>query len=42
MMSGVSPFEFLFTPGVTYILFERLDFAPRRIFTDGRGWPDDR
>ena len=40
MMSGVSPFEFLFTPGITYMLFERLDFAPRRIYTDGRGWPD--
>ena len=40
MMSGVSPFEFLFTPGITYMLFERTDFAPRRIYTDGRGWPD--
>ena len=40
MMSGVSPFEFLFTPNITYMLFERTDFAPRRIYTDGRGWPD--
>jgi hypothetical protein len=39
MMSGVSPFEFLFTPGVTYMLFERTDFSPRRIYTDGRDWP---
>jgi hypothetical protein len=39
MMSGVSPFEFLFTPGITYMLFERTEFAPRRIYTDGRDWP---
>jgi hypothetical protein len=39
MMSGVSPFEFLFTPGITYMLFERTEFAPRRIYTDGRDFP---
>jgi hypothetical protein len=39
MMSGVSPFEFLLAPGITYILFERTEFAPRRIYTDGRDWP---
>jgi hypothetical protein len=39
MMSGVSPFEFLITPGVTYILFERTEFSPRRVYTDGRDWP---
>jgi hypothetical protein len=39
MMSGVSPFEFLFAPTITYILFERTEFAPRRIYTDGRAWP---
>jgi len=39
MMSGVSPFEFVFAPSLTYILFERTEFAPRRIYTDGRDWP---
>jgi hypothetical protein len=39
MMSGVSPMELLISPGVTHILFERNDFAPRRIYTDGRAWP---
>ena len=38
-MSGVSMFEFLFSPSVTHILFERTEFAPRRIYTDGRDWP---
>ncbi|HWS66043.1 MAG TPA: hypothetical protein VN325_25065, partial [Steroidobacteraceae bacterium] len=39
MMSGVSMFEFLFSPSITHILFERTEFAPRRIYTDGRDWP---
>src|SRR5262249_32225776 len=32
------PMEFIFTPKTTYILFE--NNMPRRIYTDGRGWPD--
>jgi hypothetical protein len=39
IMSGVSPFEFLVSPGITHILFERTEFSPRRIYTDGRDWP---
>ena len=39
MMSGVSPFEFLILPGATYMVFERTEFSPRRIYTDGRDWP---
>ena len=39
MMSGVSQFEFLLSPSVTHILFERTEFSPRRIYTDGRDWP---
>jgi hypothetical protein len=39
MMSGVTMFEFLFSPNITHILFERPGFAPRRIYTDGRDWP---
>ena len=39
MMSGVSMFEFLVSPSATHIVYERTDFSPRRIFTDGRDWP---
>jgi hypothetical protein len=39
MMSGIALMEFLFSPGVTHILFDRNDYAPRRIYTDGRTWP---
>jgi hypothetical protein len=38
-MNGVSPFEFLFSPKVTHILFEETTRPPRRIYTDGRDWP---
>jgi hypothetical protein len=45
-MSGIALMEFLISPGVTHILFNRNDYAPRRIYTDGRDWPkighDDR
>jgi hypothetical protein len=37
MMTAVFPMEFVFTPAITFILFENM--MPRRIFTDGRGWP---
>ncbi len=39
VMSGVSPFEFLIAPSITHVLFERTEFSPRRIYTDGRDWP---
>jgi hypothetical protein len=39
MMTAVRPFEFVITPGVTYVNFE--NNQPRRIFTDGRGFPKD-
>jgi hypothetical protein len=39
MMSGVSPFEILISPDATHMLFERTEFSPRRIYTDGRKWP---
>jgi hypothetical protein len=39
-MSGVSRMEFLFAPAVTHILFEDNTLAPRRIYTDGRDWPE--
>jgi len=40
-MSGVFPFEFVFTPKITYILHEMTVQTTRRIFTDGRDWPKD-
>jgi hypothetical protein len=39
MMSLAGPMEILISPGVTYMVFERT--PPRRIYTDGRGFPDD-
>ena len=39
-MSGVSRFEILVSPGVTRILFDRGDYAARRIYTDARAWPE--
>jgi hypothetical protein len=39
MMSGVSRFEFLFSPKLTHILFERTEYPPRRVWTDGREFP---
>jgi hypothetical protein len=39
LMSVIFPMEFVFTPKVTYILFE--NNMPRRIYTDGRSWPSD-
>ena len=38
-MSGISLMEFLFTPGVTYILYEDVTAHTRRIYTDGRDFP---
>ncbi len=38
-MSGVSRFEVLISPGITHILFERGDYATRRVYTDGRDFP---
>jgi hypothetical protein len=40
-MSGVSRMEFLFSPAVTHILFEDMTLSPRRIYTDGRAWPEN-
>jgi hypothetical protein len=37
MMTALFPMELVFTPAITYILFENA--MPRRIYTDGRAWP---
>jgi hypothetical protein len=35
-----SPMEIVITPGTTYMLIDHIH-DDRRIFTDGRGWPDE-
>ena len=39
LMSGVARMEFVVLPDITRVLFDRNDYAPRRIYTDGRDWP---
>ncbi len=39
MMMAYEPMEFVVTPTTTYILTSHNDDAYRRIFTDGRDWP---
>jgi hypothetical protein len=39
MMIGIYPIEFVVTPKVTYVLTDYT--TDRRIFTDGRAWPDE-
>jgi hypothetical protein len=38
MMIGILPLEFIITPEVTFI--ERPDSGPRRVYTDGRDFPE--
>ena len=40
VMMAYQPLEFITTPDVTYILINNIDHT-RRIFTDGRDWPDE-
>ncbi len=40
VMMAYQPLEFVATSDVTYILINNIDHT-RRIFTDGRGWPDE-
>jgi hypothetical protein len=39
-MNGTFPFEFVFTEKTTFVLSEISTQQPRRIYTDGRGWPE--
>src|SRR5947207_1660216 len=39
VMHVYSPMEIVITPGTTYILIDHIH-DDRRIFTDGRGWPE--
>src|SRR5262249_27114152 len=38
-MSAYEPLEFIVTPDITYILIDHIEHT-RRIYTDGRGWPE--
>jgi hypothetical protein len=40
MMSFYDPGEFIVTPETTYILISHNDDSYRRVYTDGRDWPD--
>jgi hypothetical protein len=40
MMSGVFPVEWVFTPSTTFMLSEFMIQSPRRIYTDGRSFPE--
>jgi hypothetical protein len=40
VMTVVFPMEVIVLPAITYILFDEEAF-PRRIYTDGRDWPND-
>ena len=41
MMNGYDPMELIVTPEVTYILISHIDDSYRRIYTDGRDWPEE-
>jgi hypothetical protein len=41
MMNMYDPMEIVVTPDVTYILISHVNDSYRRIYTDGREWPDE-
>jgi hypothetical protein len=41
MMNGYAPIEIVVMPDTTYMLIDDGNDSVRRIFTDGRDWPDD-
>src|SRR5205085_3540617 len=40
IMNAFAPMELVITPGTTYVLISHIH-DNRRIFTDGRAWPDE-
>jgi hypothetical protein len=40
MMNAYDPMEIVVTPDITYILISHVNDSYRRIYTDGRKWPD--
>ena len=41
MMNAYDPMEIVVTPETTYILISHVNDSYRRIYTDGRDWPED-
>jgi hypothetical protein len=41
MMNAYDPMEVVVTPATTYILISHVNDSYRRIYTDGRKWPDE-
>ena len=41
MMNLYDPMEIVVTPDITYILISHINDSYRRIYTDGRGWPEE-
>ena len=41
MMNAYDPMELVVTPDTTYILISHVNDSYRRIYTDGRKWPDE-
>jgi hypothetical protein len=41
MMNAYDPMEVIITPDITYILISHVDDSYRRIYTDGRDWPEE-
>src|SRR6476661_4926438 len=41
MMNMYDPMEIAITSGITYIMISHVNDAYRRIYTDGRGWPNE-
>ncbi len=41
MMNIYDPMEIIVTPEITYILISHINDSYRRIYTDGRGWPQE-
>jgi hypothetical protein len=41
MMNIYDPMEVVVTPAITYILISHVNDSYRRIYTDGRDWPED-
>ena len=41
MMNAYDPMEIVVTPDTTYILISHVNDSYRRIYTDGRSWPEE-
>jgi hypothetical protein len=41
MMNAYDPMEIVVTPDITYILISHVNDSYRRVYTDGRSWPEE-